>query len=32
MYYNNNDEKFEQRLVEWTEIEELVLKYQAQFN
>ena len=32
MYYNNNDEKFKQRLVEWTEIEELVLKYQAQFN
>lgn len=32
MYYNNNDEKFEQRLIEWTEIEDLVLKYQAQFK
>lgn len=32
MYYKNNDEKFEQRLSEWSEIENLVLNYQAQFK
>ena len=32
MYYNENDEKIEQRLTEWTEIENLVLTYQKQFK
>lgn len=32
MYYNENDEKIEQRLAEWTEIENLVLTYQKQFK
>ena len=32
MYYNENDEKIEQRLIEWTEIENLVLAYQKQFK
>lgn len=32
MYYNNNDFKFEQRLTEWSEIEDLVLSYQLQFK
>lgn len=32
MYYKNNDEQYEQRLKEWTYIEELVLTYQKQFD
>ena len=32
MYYKTNDEKYEQRLQEWAEIEELVLTYQKQFQ
>lgn len=32
MYYKISDEKYEQRLQEWTEIEELVLLYQKQFQ
>lgn len=32
MYYNENDEKIEQRITEWIEIENLVLTYQKQFK
>ena len=32
MYYNENDEKIEQRITEWAEIENLVLAYQKQFK
>lgn len=32
MYYNVSDKKFEQRMAEWTEIENLVLSYQKQFQ
>lgn len=32
MYYKKNDEQYEKRLEEWTEIENLVLAYQKQFE
>lgn len=32
MYYKENDENYEQRLEEWTEIEDLVITYQSQFK
>lgn len=32
MYYKKNDEQYEKRLAEWTEIENLVLAYQKQFE
>ena len=32
MFYKVSDKQFEQRMAEWTEIENLVLSYQKQFQ